>query len=216
VYCPASLDTVGHNDLDSIYGGLERAAATGEIIHLYAHIPGVTVPTDKLEAVLTRAHDLGLTFVTYADLAAGTATGPGIALSFDDSGVDAWTGERPAFDAAGARVTFFVTRYPLWTDAMKTELHQLADDGHDIEAHTIGHRNAPDYVADRGLQAWLDDDALPSIDVLRADGYAPVAFAYPFGARTRETDRAMLGHVSVLRSVAFSLQSPVLADPCPQ
>jgi peptidoglycan/xylan/chitin deacetylase (PgdA/CDA1 family) len=136
-------------------------------------------------------------------------------LSFDDQAVDTWYAARPMFAAHGARVTFFITRYWIFSAQGRDELHQLAADGHDIEAHTIDHLRAPDYVADHGLRAWLDDEALPSIDVLTADGFdPPVAFAYPFGVRTGETDRAMLDHVSVLRSVSFSFSAPV-ADPCP-
>ena len=215
IYCAADLDTVAGNDLDSIRGGLERAAARGEQIHLYAHIIGDTVPTETIAAVLDEASALHLPYLTYRDLAAGAPPGAALVLSFDDQAVDTWYAARPMFEAHGARVTFFVTRYWLFDAHMRDELHQLAADGHDIEAHTINHLRAPDYVADHGLRAWLDDEALPSIDVLTADGFTPpVAFAYPFGVRTGETDRAMLDHVGVLRSVSFSFSAPV-ADPCP-
>jgi Polysaccharide deacetylase len=215
VYCAVDLDTIAGNDLASIHDGLVRAHDRGEAIHLYAHNPGATVPLDKLEAVLQDANDLGLPFVTYRELATGPAPGAAVVLSFDDQSVDAWTAARPMLDAHGVRATFFVSRFYGFSAAGRAELHQLADDGHDIEAHTINHLRAPDYAADRGLRAWLDDDALPSIQVLSDDGFAPpVAFAYPFGSRTAETDRAMLDHVGVLRSVSFAFSAPV-SDPCP-
>jgi peptidoglycan/xylan/chitin deacetylase (PgdA/CDA1 family) len=216
VYCAAAIDAVGGNDLPSISAGMARARGRGETIHLYTHTPGVTVPWAKLEAVLALAQADHLAYVTYAELAAGATPGPSIALSFDDSAIDSWTAARPLFATYGARATFFVTRYPQFTVAGKAALRTLADDGHDIEAHTLTHQRAPDMVADRGLAAWLDDEAVPSLEVLRADGYDPVAFAYPFGDRTDETDRAILGHAQVVRSVAFSVDGPIVTDPCPR
>jgi hypothetical protein len=54
----------------------------------------------------------------------------------------------------------------------------------------------------------------PSIDELRADGYTVSAFAYPFGSRTDETDKAVLDQVQIVRSVAYAWDSPAI-DPCP-
>jgi len=215
VFCAANLDTVAGSDLASIHAGLARARTRGEVIHLYAHNPGGTVPLDKLEAVLDDIDGFELPYVTYAELAAGPPTGAAVALSFDDTSVGAWYAARPLFAQHHVRATFFVSRFFAISADGRAELHQLAADGHDIEAHTINHLRAPDVVADRGLVAWRDHEALPSIDVLADDGFArPIAFAYPFGARTDETDRALLDHVAVLRSVSFSFSAPV-SDPCP-
>jgi hypothetical protein len=38
-------------------------------------------------------------------------------------------------------------------------------------------------------------------------------FAYPFGMRTAETDRAILKYVDRVRSVSFSMEGA--GDPCP-
>ena len=213
VHCAVNLDSKARIDTTSIDGGLDRALARGEILELYAHHPGVTVPVDKIEYVLAGAQQRGLAFDTYTDLALGTYTAPGLALSFDDSSVDAWWSLRPLFQQYGARVTFFVTRYAMLTDAQRGELEDLASDGHDIEAHTVKHQRAPEYVEDHGLDAYMADEAQPSIDILTADGYRVTAFAYPFGARTSELDQALLSRVTVLRSVAFSYEGVV--DPCP-
>mgnify|MGYP001551528316 CR=1 FL=1 len=97
--------------------------------------------------------------------------------------------------------------------AAAAHAQQLAADGHDIEAHSITHARAPEYVESQGLAAYLDEDVLPSIDLLRRDGYDVTTFAYPFGSRTDETDGAILDHVSQIRSVAFTWSG--VADPCP-
>jgi len=216
IYCAANIDTVSGNDLQSVLSGLERAKERGEQIHLYTHRIGVTIPIDFLEQVLARANELDLPFVTYRELAEGKVTGAAVALGFDDQWIDTWYAARDLLRAHGVHATFFVSRLWSFTDLGKEELHALAADGHDIEAHSVNHLNAPDVVADRGLQAWLDDEVAPSIDGLTDDGFdPPVAFAYPFGARTGETDRALLHRVRVIRSVSFSFGAPV-SDPCPR
>src|SRR5439155_3191160 len=114
----------------------------------------------------------------------------------------------------GAHVTFFVSRYIALEDYQHGQLHDLAADGHDIAAHTVLHLNAPLYVEDHGVAAYLDDEALPSIDVLRSDGFDVTSFAYPFGARTGELDDALLEHIPIVRSVAFAYYGTV-QSPCP-
>jgi hypothetical protein len=52
------------------------------------------------------------------------------------------------------------------------------------------------------------------IAALRADGYRVLSYAYPFGARTGELDRALAAHVPVLRSVEFPIEGPF--SPCPR
>src|SRR5205085_2034687 len=113
---------------------------------------------------------------------------PGIALSFDDRNAGEWTAIRPALTAAAARVTFFVSQYTTLDAGGRAQIRALADDGHDIEAHSVNHLRAPVYVEEHGLSAYIADEMQPSIDVLVADGYTITAFAYPFGARTSELD----------------------------
>ena len=214
VHCGANLDDRSRNSIDSIDSALDRAAAEGEVVELYAHNPGVSVPVSRLEHVLERARTLELPFVTYADFAAGGGTGAGLALAFDDAFVQAWTDLRPLLQSYGARVTFFVSRYPALDLEQRAQLRQLADDGHDIAAHSILHLRAPTYVEDNGLATYLDDEVVPSIELLREAGFPVTAFAYPFGARTSEIDDAILEHVPIVRSVAFSYYGTV-QSPCP-
>jgi peptidoglycan/xylan/chitin deacetylase (PgdA/CDA1 family) len=87
--------------------------------------------------------------------------------------------------------------------------------GHDVEAHSVLHERGPTYVERHGLAAYLDEEVLPSIELLRADGYEVLSYAYPFGVRTDETDRAILdtGSVQMVRSLAKPNQ--LRANPCP-
>ncbi len=214
VHCAVDLDRksgLTHANLDA---ALARAAARGQVVEIYAHNPEKTVEVGDIEYVIKGAVDRGLAFVTYADFASGGGTGPGLALSFDDASVAPWYELRSLFDRYGARVTFFVSRYAALQDDERAMLKVLAADGHAIEAHTVNHLNGPSYVEAHGMTAYLRDEVLPSIEVLQADGYEVTAFAYPFGARTDETDKALLEHLPVLRSVTFPRGGVV--SPCPE
>lgn len=215
VHCAVNLDTVAQNSLASIDTALDRAAARAEVVELYAHSPGTTVPVETIAHVLAGARARGLGFVTYADFAAGVAAGPGLALSFDDASVRAWDAARPLFQEHGARVTFFVSRFASLGAEDRALLHGLAADGHDLQAHSVRHLRAPDYVEEHGLAAYVADEVVPSIEAMRAEGHRVTAFAYPFGARTAELDEAIAEVVPVIRSVAFSWSSVVMS-PCPR
>jgi hypothetical protein len=77
----------------------------------------------------------------------------------------------------------------------------------------VQHLRGPDYVEARGMSAYLSDEVDPSIDDLRAQGFDVAVYAYPFGARTSQTDRAILERVQVLRSVVFTWSEA--SSPCP-
>lgn len=215
VHCAANLDRTALGSEASIDTALDRAAARAEIVHLYAHHPGETVSLATIEYVLAGAQSRGLAFVQYRDLAAGRGAGPALALSFDDTSIAAWVGILPLLARYGAKVTFFISRYEFLDAVDRAGLHALADAGHDIEAHSVRHLRAPQYVEERGLEAYLDDEAQPSIDGLSGEGFDIVAYAYPFGARSDELDRALLGRVKTVRSVAFAWSDGV-SSPCPR
>lgn len=215
VHCAVDLDSAARNDLASIDSALDRARDDGVVAELYAHDPGRTVPVAVIEHVLAGASARGLGFFTYADFAAGDGRGPGLALSFDDDSVASWTALRPMLQQYAARATFFVSRYRELSAGRRDELRALAGDGHSLAAHSVRHLRAPAYVEEFGLRDYLRDEALPSIVEMEADGFPITAYAYPFGARTDELDRALLEHVAVLRSVAFTFTG-VVASPCPR
>ena len=215
VHCAIDLDTEANNSEASVDTGLDRARDRGEVVELYTHHPGVTVPIEKIEHVLAGAKARGLSFVTYGDYARGQYQKgtPGLALSFDDTFVEAWVALRPLFQQYGARITFFVSHYISLSEEAHQGLETLAADGHDIEAHTVLHLRGPDYVENLGLAAYLDNEVDPSIKVLRDAGFDTNAFAYPYGARTSETDRAIGKRVPVIRSVSFTYT--IIESPCP-
>jgi hypothetical protein len=193
-------------DLGRVLERMDDAVAHREVYDIYAHVPGVSITTEHIERVLDEAVRRKLDFVTYHDMLDRTDPRAGLALAFDDDSVDAWATLRDTLRRHGARVTFFVTRYGQYSDQAKAEIQTLAADGHDIQAHGVNHLDATQYVAEHGIDAYLRDEALPSVDQLVADGYPASVFAYPGGAHTDDIDRAMLEHVDLVRTTA---------GPCP-
>jgi len=214
VHCSIVLDTYARNRLPSIEAGLDRALERGEVLELYAHDPGRTVQWDELEAVLAAIRARGLPYFTYAELAQRTVTPQaGVVLSFDDAYVDHWLAGADLYAQYGARITFFVAYWDELNAERRSSLHELVRQGHTVEAHSVNHLRAPLYVEQNGLTAYLQDEALPSIRWLREDGFDVTTYAYPYGARTSELDDALLVHVPLVRSVAFTWTG--IADPCP-
>jgi hypothetical protein len=75
-------------------------------------------------------------------------------------------------------------------------------DGHDIEYHSTHHYNAENYANDHGVDAYINDDILPGLMAMKADGYTDMhIFAYPFGARTSATDDALKPYFHHLRAI---------------
>ena len=66
----------------------------------------------------------------------------------------------------------------------------------------VHHVNGPTYVEHHGLAAYVADEVQPSIDILTADGFEPVAFAHPYGAHTADIDAAVLERIQLVRSIA--------------
>lgn len=214
VHCAVEIDDRAGYDLDTILAGMDRARDTGEVLELLVHTPGVTVTMQRLEDVLAGARDRNLPFLTVADLLSGPAMA-GISLHYDDWHTKEWVESMPLLDRYGAHVTLYVGRYPGMPETAHLHLAALAAAGHDIEAHSISHLRGPTVVEEYGLQAYLDDEVVPSIELLRRDGFEVLSYAYPFGVRTDETDHAILdsGAVKMVRALAKPRQ--LRANPCP-
>jgi hypothetical protein len=215
VHCAVEIDDVAHYDLDAIYAGMDRARDTGEVLELLVHVPGVTVSFERIEEVLAGARARGLPFLTITDVLRGPAMA-GVALMYDDWHTHEWVQTMPMLDQYDARVTLYVGRYPGISPTAHVELAQLAAAGHDVEAHSISHLRGPTMVEEYGVRAYLDDEVLPSIDLLRADNYEVLSYAYPFGVRTDETDRAILDEGSVQMVRALAKPNELRANPCPE
>jgi len=201
VLCSQPVDDITHlAPWDLVEDEMQVAEHTHSVALLHAHTPGETISTAAIERVLTMADEHHLAFLTFRELAYGETPSAGLALAFDDNGIDAWFSVRDQLAAHGAHVTFFVTRWYSRSDAERAELWTLFGDGHDVEPHTVNHLHAPQYVRDHGLDAYIADEVIPSIDGLIQAGYPPAnTFAYPFGEHTEELDLAIFPIVPRVR-----------------
>ena len=202
VLCAQSIDDAYHLTADDIGEALDRAKADGATLHLYTHVPGETIATSAIEDVLAAVAERGMSFTTYEELETGEVPGS-LALAFDDHSVAAWFALRPMLDHYRARVTFFVSAFVTLGDDELADLAELAGDGHDIEYHSTGHFDAVSYSTMFGIDAYLATDIVPALDAMRAAGYTPTVFAYPYGARDAATDAAlapMFAHLRAIRS----------------
>lgn len=205
VLCGYSLDDKNSVSIDALNAGFERARAQRETVHLYAHKPSGTVQSSTIESAVAGAADRGLGYITYRELAMGVVPSKGsLALSFDDHAVAEWRAMLPMFAQYHARVTFFVSSFQFGTPEERAMLHELAAAGHDIEYHSTNHFNAEAYSTTNGVERYVADDIEPGLVAMRADGFDPVAFAYPFGARTEATDAALLTKFTLLRAIHYT------------
>jgi peptidoglycan/xylan/chitin deacetylase (PgdA/CDA1 family) len=179
---------------------IELAESTSSVLLLHAHTPGQTVSVGAIERVLTLADQHHLAFLTFRELEPDATPQPGIAIAFDDSRIDEWFTMRDQLAAHRAHVTFFVTRWYSRSDDQRAKLRTLADDGDDVQPHSVDHLHPEEYVQDHGLDAYLSDEVIPSIDALVASGYPPATvFAYPFGHTTDAINEAVLQVVPRVR-----------------
>jgi hypothetical protein len=206
ITCGINLDNKNAISVDSIGAGLDRASVDHQIIHLYSHRPAGTVDESTVEEVVAAASDRNLPFVTYRDLADGTAT-YGLAYSFDDHDIVGWHGLLPMFRYYDARVTFFISSFDAFISPdpeMLRMLREIAAAGHAIEYHSTNHLSASSTAAELGAAAWVEMDILPGLASMRAAGFDPRVFAYPFGARSAETDAAVLEVFPLVRASDFN------------
>ena len=127
------------------------------------------------------------TILAAVALAAPSANARGIlCLTFDDSHFDDWEAVLPLFEKYDARATFFARGDlpPRHVAGMR----RLSEAGHSIGLHGRLHVRAPVYVGERGADAWLRDEVLPQVEICRSAGLSLRNFAYPYNARTEETD----------------------------
>ena len=185
---------------DSLLEHVDTAAREGWVLNVYAHAPGVSISVPTLERALSMFEGAGLPYLTYRDLDPEAQPQAGVVFAFDDNSVDSWMSVRSLLQRHGVRATLFISNFHELDAKQKAALHVLENDGHDIESHTVHHVEAAEYAALHGARAWLDDEVLPEIEMLRADGFAPESFAYPYGSRTPETDAVVSPHVRWIRT----------------
>lgn len=211
VLCGVGVDS-DEISLREIEAAMQRAKQANEVLVLFAHHPNVSVQPERVLAVLDAAERADLPLLTFPELAT-TRDRAGVAFGFDDFYVDDWFALRAGL--RGRPVTFFVSNWSEISRDQIQSLHHLQADGHAIEAHGMGHRDAALYVDRHGVADYLADEIDPLIAAMTDDGFAPTTFAYPYGSRTTELDDALLERFSLIRSLTYLDASALATAPCP-
>jgi len=123
----------------------------------------------------------------------------GVALSFDDHYVNEWYDANEALREYNWRATFYISRFYRLTEEEISKLHRLKDEGHEIAAHGFHHIRATDYIAENGVQAYLDYEINPMVEIMHANNFFPTTFAYPYGNRNQAIDTLLLDYFKILR-----------------
>ncbi|MGD9780642.1 MAG: polysaccharide deacetylase family protein [Kiritimatiellia bacterium] len=158
---------------------------------------------------------IGLAAVGLASAGFAAERSGGLALQFDD-GWHSWLTEvAPLVKTHGGVASGFVNnRYVESGRITLDELRRLQDEyGWEIGSHTANHANAPRYVQNNGLEAWLANELEPSLAMLRAGGLRVDALVFPYNASTPEIAAAALERVGSYRRVdSLALANGVRAD----
>lgn len=128
-----------------------------------------------------------------------------VILNFDDGRKSQFTEAKPILDKYGFKATFYVVcgylgnkpGYMNWT-----EVKQLSAEGHDIESHTMNHRNLSDS-SKKSLEFQIGE----SKACLQEHGIKATSFAYPFDQGS--DNNTVVKVVSKYYDLARTASSPV-------
>ncbi len=145
--------------------------------------------------------------VTYRSEAEGL-TG-GINFSFDDNYIDSWYAARDLLNQYGAKVTFFICYFEIYTEAQLEKFRILKSDGHEIASHSHNHKDINGVLTDGGygpaseVGRYIREEIDPSIELMSAAGLPPVTFAVPFNGENPPYIDALLEKFSFVRGGAW-------------
>lgn len=116
----------------------------------------------------------------YAYLTTGAPLPPKpIMLTFDDTDLEQYTVALPEMNKYGFKGVFFIMTVSIGRPhyMSKTQIKDLADQGHVIGSHTWDHHNVKQYQG----QDWVTQIEKPSKQLESITGKPVTYFAYPFG-----------------------------------
>ena len=133
---------------------------------------------------------------------------PGVVITLDDDYVDNWAAADDILKTYNWKATFFVTKCGQLDDAKIAKLKAFNQYGHEIGGHGLNHLNASQYIAVKGVEAYLNTEITPMVAIMDGAGLHATSFAYPFGARNKGTDDLLLNHFSILRGTTYGRLNP--------
>ena len=98
-------------------------------------------------------------------------------LTFDDCDIVGWTAALPLFFDFRARVTFSISGEI--TPEVAAYMNTAQTAGHTVGLHTVHHANAPEYIEEKGTEAYFQSEVKPQLDACEKAGVKCREFAFP-------------------------------------
>jgi len=122
-----------------------------------------------------------------------------VAIGFDDDFVDRWYEAHGMLKKYNWKATFFVSKFRILSAGEIDKLKELQAYGHEIAAHSSRHLAAADYERDFGLEAYMNDEISPMMEMMAKEGFHPTTFAYPYGSSSPTLTERLLKTFKVVR-----------------
>ncbi|WP_264206024.1 polysaccharide deacetylase family protein [Flavobacterium shii] len=132
----------------------------------------------------------------------------GVILSFDDAYVDEWFDADKDLKKYSWKATFCVCRIDSIGAPQIDKLLQLQKEGHEIAGHGYHHYNAVKFVKKYGIDEYMKQEIDPMIASMKKLPFKVTSFAYPYGERSDELDKALSSKYKIIRGRAFGGQLP--------
>ena len=125
----------------------------------------------------------------------------GINLTFDDTTISSWFNLRSMFNKYDAKATFFVSHFYSLDALQINQLKILESDGSEIGCHTYNHKGVTqDFNNDiNRISEYIEAQIKVPYDQMKAEGFNPVSFAYPYGEHQVLYDEAVRAYFPYIR-----------------
>ena len=104
---------------------------------------------------------------------------PHVHLCFDDHAIHAWYSLRGFLLKHKAKAVFYVDSFDMLDDDELGMLTSLRADGHVIGCHGLNHVDAIQWAKRYGINAYIDQEVIPAMEAMAANGFSPTHFAFP-------------------------------------
>lgn len=132
----------------------------------------------------------------------------GVVLSFDDDYINDWFKTNQKLKKYSWKASFCVSKINTLNSYEIYKLRELQKEGHEIAGHSLNHYNAVDFICDRTIEEYLDQEINPMVDLMNFYGFKVTSFVYPFGSRNKKLDSALLKKFDIIRGRAFCETNP--------
>lgn len=132
----------------------------------------------------------------------------GVVITFDDTSVNEWTIADKILRKDSWKATFCVSKINTLKSSEISQLIALQNKGHEIAGHGFLHVNANTFVAQNGIEKYMNLEINPMLDLMNFYSLKVTSFAYPFGFRNTTVDKALLNKFKIIRGTTYGKEDP--------